>query len=361
MDHIERVKRAIKFNTPDILPLEVVETPGVYDAYGTLNPLTVQALPGCEDFDSLEVTYHWTFLQSWTENGQILRKDEWGCVHRIPAEENSSYVIVHKPLDKPGSFKHYTFPSPDTADPFFERMEKALRPYRDRFICGYLDPGPFLIAFNLMGYDGLFMRLHDDAGQVRELFSRIVDYQKAIVKKFRALGVHMVSVIDEFAGTGGPMIAPSVLEEDFFPRYEELFGFIASQGLCTGALFDGDTSAVFEGIDRFHLDVLEVRQIGAVGLKKYRGFFTGRTCFKISADMMTTLAKGTPEDVRREIAGTVKGLALPGGGVIGLAFRWHRPTYPVDNVKASVEAFREIRSTPWKIWVGRETNSCDEI
>ena len=52
-DHIEVVKRAIEFRSPDYLPMEIIDVPHVYNAYHTLDPDTVEFIPGTENFDSL--------------------------------------------------------------------------------------------------------------------------------------------------------------------------------------------------------------------------------------------------------------------------------------------------------------------
>lgn len=170
MDHIERVKRTIEFNNPDVLPYELNDVPGVYDAYGTLDASQLEPIAGTEDCDSIRTTYHWTFQHERKNSvGEELRRDEWGCLHRVPQDTNIAYEIVEKPLIDPHAFISYKFPNPNIADRFFEGIERRLKPYRDRFICAYIDPGPFLIAFNLMGYEGLFLRLKDDLQQVEDV------------------------------------------------------------------------------------------------------------------------------------------------------------------------------------------------
>ena len=59
-DHIDVVKRAIEFKKPDYLPMEIVDVPGVYNAYHTLDPESVEFIPGTENFDAL-----WTNCYSW--------------------------------------------------------------------------------------------------------------------------------------------------------------------------------------------------------------------------------------------------------------------------------------------------------
>ena len=80
--HIENVKKALEFNKPDYLPMETNNVPGIYNAYHTLDPSTVELIPGTENFDAI-----WPQCYSWVpkvigtnEQGEPLRKDQFGIV-----------------------------------------------------------------------------------------------------------------------------------------------------------------------------------------------------------------------------------------------------------------------------------------
>ena len=212
--------------------------------------------------------------------------------------------------------------------------------YHDRFRCGYIDPGPLLIAFNLMGYDCLLERLIDDLPGVVRVVSQIVDYQCALAGMWAKAGAHMVCVIDEFAGTQGMMFSPLLWREHVKPLYRRLFATIRSLGLYAGVLFDGDITAILDDIPDLGIDVLDIRQPNSVGIEVYRERFAGRLAMKASVDMMTTLATGAPDEARAEAERLCRELSTPRGGFMGIVLRWHRPEYPAANVAASVEGFR---------------------
>jgi len=50
MEHIKVVEKAIKFEKADYIPMELVDVPHIYNAYGTLNPEKVEFIPGTENF-----------------------------------------------------------------------------------------------------------------------------------------------------------------------------------------------------------------------------------------------------------------------------------------------------------------------
>ena len=37
-EHIEVIKKAIEFNKPEYLPMEILDAPGIYNAYFTKDP-----------------------------------------------------------------------------------------------------------------------------------------------------------------------------------------------------------------------------------------------------------------------------------------------------------------------------------
>lgn len=337
--------RAIRFRSPDRLPLEIHDVPGLYDAYATLDPETVALVPGAEGYDAIRVTYHWTFTDAGTSaDGESLRRDEWGCLQRVPRSDQVAYEVVEKPLADPRAFDTYRFPDPAVSDPFFERTARVLRErYPDRFVCGYVDPGPLLVAFNLMGYESLLTRLHDDRDQVLQVVAGIVGFQKGIIDRWARAGAHQVSLIDEFAGTEGLMFSPGVWREHFAPFYADLFAHIRSHGLLVGCLFDGDISAILDDFLALAPDVVEIMQPNLVGIERWGRALRGKVACKASVDMMTTLASGTPEECAAEARALVETLGTPEGGFIPVSLRWHRPEYPPQNVEAVAAAFNEYR------------------
>ena len=346
MDKIDLMRRAIEMKGPACMPLEVVECPGVYDAYGTLDPWKVELLPGTEDFDSVQATYYWTLTPiGETEVGEPLRRDEWGVVTSVPHGHEAAYAVVEKPMADGINLEGYAWPSIEITDPFFERMGRALDPYRDRFLCGYIDPGPFLVAFNLLGYEGLLMKLHDDLEGVKAVFDGILEFQLQLVRRWREAGAHMVNIIDEFAGGTGLMVNPSILREHFFPYRKRMIEAIHAEGMYCGFCLDGDVREILPDFIAMGIDVLDVRQVNCMGVETVADLCKD-VCVKASIDMLSTLAIGSPGDVRREARRLYEAFGRRNGGLIGLTLKWHRPEYPAANVAASVEAFNEFRKRP---------------
>lgn len=345
MEHIEVVKRTIEFKKPAYLAMELVDVPKIYNAYGTLNPENVSFIPGTENFDSAWVTYHWTFLEQWkTEKGETIRKDEWSVVQKIPLNENSTYIIMNNPLANTDDFVNYRFPSSEVTDKFFTNISSVIKKhYPDRFICGYIDPGAFLIAYNIFGYQTFFLKLSENIRLVVDVIEKIFDYHYAQIPKWKKAGAHMVNVIDEIAGNNGLFFNPEIWRKYFKIYYDRLFKLIHEENMYTGLLFDGDISVILDDLLDMEIDVLQFVQPNVVGIKTLQEKVKGKKCLKCSVDMMSTLAHGSPEDVRKEAETLVENLNSKEGGFICNVLRWYRPQYPEENVLASVNTFNRYR------------------
>ncbi len=285
-DHIDAVRRAIEFRRPGHLPMEIVDVPGIYNAYHTLDPERVRLIAGTEDFDAL-----WTNCYSMfhtevgrTPEGLPIKQDQFGTRLMTPREEQSAYILLEHPL-KGRALKDYRFPDPDDADPHFARLGEVIRTrYPDRFVDGFIDAGIFLTTQFLYGLEEFLLKVAEDIEEVTEAYARVADYYLRLAPKYKKAGAHMITVIEDLGGRDGLVISPALW-----------------------------------------------RALG------------GRMCVKATVDMQTSLAVGTPQDVTREAEELVRAFHGTEGGFIAQVVRWHRPEFPAANVAASVAAFNAWR------------------
>ena len=89
------------------------------------------------------------------------------------------------------------------------------------------------------------------------------------------------------------------------------------------------------------LDVLQSLQPRAHGmdLARIKREYGRDLCFQGGIDIQETLPKGTPDDVRREVADRARTLGPGGGYIFGTAHNV-LPDVPIENVEALVEAYR---------------------
>jgi len=345
--HVDRVRRALEFGTPDFIPMDLTDIPFIYNAYGTLDPAAVTIPEGAENFDSAWCTYHWTLKEMGkNEAGEIVREDEWGCRQIIPSGKSSAYSIIERPeLNTVKEVDSYHWPSIDKTDWFFESRKKIIdNMYPDRFINGFIDGGPMLVAFELFGYENFFLNIYDNLNLVLKVFRIIVDYQKQLIPGFKAMGAHMITIIDEVAGKNGLMFSPDIFREHFLPLYIELFDEAHKHNLYTSLLLDGNITVLLEDLLKMNIDLQFFAQPLSTGIDTIADVFRGKRAVKMTVDMMETLAVGTELEIEAQVDEFVKKIGTEKGGLIFQALRWSRPEYDAVRVKAQIDAMNKYRA-----------------
>jgi uroporphyrinogen decarboxylase len=341
-NHINVTKNAIEFKGPAYLPLEVIEVPGIYDGYGSLTGAS-ELLQGTENFDSLSVTYSWIWEDmGFSDEGMPLKKDEWGCILKIPPKDYA-YLVVHEPLRDWDNVKNYKWPDPSINDSFFAEMNEKLNPYRDRFIAANNDPGPFLLAINIRGFDELLVDIKCDPKNALYVMDGILEYQIEIIKKWKSIGAHALFTFDTWGTQKGLVVNPEVWRKYFKPFYKRYFDAIHAGGMYAGFEGNGDFASILEDLCDIGLDILDLRQCSLYDLDWMSKINNGKLCVKATIDMTDTLPLGKPEDVYREADYLFEKLASRNGGFIAQVAEWIDYNYPHENIIASVEAFNKYR------------------
>ncbi len=346
-DHIEVVKRAIEFRKPDYLPMETLEVPHVYNAYHTLDPDTVEFVPGMEDFDSL-----WPCCYSWihtvtgkTPEGEILKEDQFGLKLKTPLDDKSAYALLEHPLAGRESLDGYEFPNPDDLDPYFEKLGKVIREkYPDRFVSAKIDAGIFLTSQLLFGLQDYLMLMASNPSAAVETYERVAEYYKHLVVKYKQAGAHMISVFEDIGGTHGLLMSPDDWRKYFKPALTDFYKFVHDQGMYTGILIDGNSGPILDDLTQVGLDVFTCLDYMATGLELIQEKMKGRICVNASVDMQHTLPNGTPEEIEQEAVKLYEAFHSPDGGFMCTVVRWHRPEYPKEKVLAAVRAFNKYRT-----------------
>ncbi|MFQ5503023.1 MAG: uroporphyrinogen decarboxylase family protein [Phycisphaerae bacterium] len=290
-EHIDAMKRAIEFRKPAHLPMEVMDVPGIYNAYHTLDPNQVELIPGTETFDSL-----WPCCYSWihhvigrTPEGEVLKKDQFGAVLKTPRDENSTYVLLEHPLADKDTLAGYHFPNPDDADAHYDDLGNVIKErYPDRFVDAFIDAGMFLTTQLLFGLEGFLMKLADNPAFVADVYERVMEYYRAVIPKFKKAGAHMITAIEDIGSTDSLLINPDVWRRYFKPVTKRFFKHVHDEGLYTGICIDGNSRDVLDDLLDMDIDLFTVVDIKTTGIDAIKGKLKGKMCVKASVDMQST-------------------------------------------------------------------------
>ena len=213
-EHIDAVRRAIEFGSPDKVPMDLVDVPHLYDAYGTLD----------EDSDGtarrrelrLGLVSPTTGRSSTPARraGEPIRRDEWGCTQSRPAgiDPSPTRSSSARPWTRWRRCAPTPGPMPSVTDRLLRAPQRMIAErYPDRFIYGLLDPARSWSLSSSSVTRACSSGYTTASRSSWRCWSGSWTYQLALVPRFNAMGAHMVNVIDEVAGERGMMFSPGHL------------------------------------------------------------------------------------------------------------------------------------------------------
>ncbi len=344
--HIENVIKAIEFNKPDYLPMETNYVPGIYNAYSTLDPEKVELIPGTEEFDAIwPISYSWVLKEiGKNEKGESIRSDQFGNIIRIPNNLNVTYDFIKPALKDVKNIDEYKFPDINNLDNHFKKLKNVIKNnYSDRFINCFIDAGFYLTTYFMIGPTDIFIKLATEISFVLEVYERVVNYYKGMVKKYKQSGAHMITVIEDIGTSTGLIFNPNIWVKEFKPILKDFFSFVHEQGLYTSLCIDGNSESIHEHLKDLNIDVFFTPDIETTGIEKIKQNLKGKICLKAPVDMISVLPCKSPEEVEKFAVKLVNELNNKNGGFICEVVKWYRPEFPMENILASVKGFNRFR------------------
>jgi uroporphyrinogen decarboxylase len=274
--------------------------------------------------------------------------DLFGCRWQPVRYETGSYLeCVEHPLARFATLAElksgYTWPRVGDLD--FTAIPAQVRGREDYPIQGG-GSEPFLTYCELRGLE-LAMK---DLVQRRELVEYCLDrlFDMAAEMSSRIYGqlpgqVTLSYVAEDFGSQEDLLISPRLIREVFLPRMKRMVDLAHSAGAFVITHSDGAIRPIIPDLVAIGVDVLNpiqwrCRGMDRVGLKRD---FGDQLIFHGGVDNQQTLAFGTPEDVRREVAENLTILGA-GGGYILAPCHNIQPVSPPENVVALYEAGYEL-------------------
>lgn len=296
MDRREIVTRAIEFRQPPRLPFFQHAVPDVPDDV-------------CDCWEMDRQRAGWFF--------DCAAPDDWGCGWAVTEQKNMGQV-VHHPLADWAALDHYI--PPDPADPFyFARIEADLAQAEDRYV---VVTSHFNLIERLHMLHGFAATLEDfylAPEPIERVLDMILEWKLA---HFRALHrrfgdrVHGLFLTDDWGTQAGTFISNQMFEEFFLARYRILADAIHGHGWHVMLHSCGRINAFVPYFIDAGIDVLNMQQPRAYGIRELGQRFAGKVCFLTTADIQATLPSGDAALVRAEVRELVQHWSTPHGGFI---------------------------------------------
>ncbi|MBM3500893.1 MAG: methyltransferase [Armatimonadetes bacterium] len=334
----ERVKRCLRFETPDrpprqlwALPIAVQQHP---EAYGRI----VERFPA--DIGG----------PAWDPSASERRRgdqfaigtyiDEWGCEF----ENVQAGVIgeVKRPQITDWSrLRNLTPP--------WETVPTATNLARVNASCAESDlfmlpPVPTLFERMqfLRGTQNLFIDVMEQPHELFALRDMVHEYNLAVAKAWLATEVDGLSMNDDWGTQHALLIPPDIWREVFLPCYEEIVQLTKAAGKAFFLHSDGHIFEIYDDLIEIGVDAVNSQlfcmDIEAIG-RRYKGAIT----FWGEIDRQHVLPANDPEVARDAVRRVVEALYDPSGGVIAQC-EFGAGANPVC-VEAVFEAWEEVASS----------------
>jgi len=287
-------RAAIRFEEPDRLPVQI----------WSLGYSDIQGIGLAHDSERLQ---------------KGVGIDEWGCEWEKSEVVNMGQVKGH-PLKDAARVEDHPFPDPH--DPFvyeraregIEEAEKAGR---------YVSIGQFMVLFErmhtLMGFQKVLEGLYLEPEAMGVLADRLVEYSVAkIGHAGETFGdrIHCFGGTDDWGTQTAAFISPEKWQEFFLPRYKRIYDAAHSWGWDVALHSCGKVNELVEPLMEAGVQMLNLQQPKALGIREMGGLFRGRLCFESLNDIQATLPKGDLGQIAAETKELLREWAASDGGFV---------------------------------------------
>jgi uroporphyrinogen decarboxylase len=335
MNSRERVRRAIRFQAPDRVPISHAVLPAAQLKYG---PALDEVLNVCrEDFG-------WDYMQDLPVEKfppiyrQGLNRDDFGTLWRVEWMGVCG-IPVDWPIKDLGRYPEYRWPEDFPAGPPEGRQYSG-------HMCGFdgrwYARGAWITYFEqlqqLRGMENLMIDLAVESAMLERLLDDLLAFNLRWIEKWTGLEYDGLHFGDDWGGQHSLLIRPETWRRIFKPRYAAMFAPVREAGRDLWFHTDGYVNEILGDLIEIGVDVINV-QAAVVGPDWIARNLRGRVAFRTDIDRQRVLPFGSPSEVKEEVQRTFEACGTARGGLI--ACGEIGPDVPLENIRAMYEAFRE--------------------
>jgi len=386
----ERVRRAVRHQTPDRVPTDFLATPEVWDRLiARLEPDSGpvgdsdffdparEALLRQLEIDCRLLSYdmfcappetvlrpgavveQWDVLSRSTPNRMWRQRladgtmlDIFGRHTHVAQHETGAYEEAASwPLEsaqRVEDLRSFPWPEPDWWD--FSAIPAVLaqldrdQPYHIRFRIGSV----FEVAWQLRGMQTMLTDLALDPAIPQAIMERLTDLYVELIRRVAAVAgarLDMMYFYDDVATQKSLMVSKRMWREHIRPWHARIVEAAKQHGYPVMYHSDGAMYPLLNELIELGVDVLNPIQADAEGMDPVRlkAEFGDRLAFHGGIDIIQTLPRGTVDDVRREVRERIDVLGRGGGYILASSHHIQSDT-PTENVLAMYEL--DLRQQP---------------
>lgn len=354
MDSRERVFKALDFEEPDRVPIDLWMSKGFKRKMLSAASLSEEALLDAHDVDL-------RYIEGPAYIGPPLRTDEdiWGVRRTTVSLQlrdgaETYEEVAQSPLagmtteEEIEAYEHW--PSPDWLD--YSVVEAQCEGIRangrvavfqgDRMNrLAQLKP-----AMYLRGVEQIFVDMCAEPEIAERVFSKVRSFYCSYAERIFEAAKGKIDILlmgDDFGSQNGPLVSPAMWTQFLGQGFADYVSLAKSHGVRVMHHTCGSVRPIIPLMIERGLDVLQSVQPEAFDMDPVtlKAEFGDRLAFHGGMSIQRTLPFGTKEDIRREVKERVEAFA-PGGGYILCTAHNIQADTPVENALALLEAYREF-------------------
>jgi uroporphyrinogen decarboxylase len=335
MNSRERVKRAIRFQKPDRVPISHAVLPAAALKYGAALREILSEFREDFGWDYMEDLPVKDFPSPYKEGRHV---DDFGTTWH-----STMLGVYGIPVDWPikdlSRYDEYRWPEVFSAGPPKGRLYSGhMAGYDDRWYAR----GAWITYFEqlqqLRGMENFLMDIATESKEFYRLLDDLLDFNLRWLDKWLRLEYDGLHFADDWGGQYGLMIKPEKWRRIFKPRYAEMFKRVHDAGMDVWYHSDGRINEILGDLVEIGADVINC-QVAVVGHEWVARNARGRVAFRTDIDRQRILPFGSPAEVKEEVQRTFEACGTAEGGII--ACGEVGPDVPLENVRAMYEAFLE--------------------
>jgi len=340
MDWLQNYLRAVRFETPDFIPMEFGINPACWQHYpadALMELVDRHPFLFPEPMRDSLITRAFSVVQR--RNDPYL--DPWGCLWET-MEDGLTGIVTRHPLADWSAFDRFVPPDPEQTDGLMpvdwvkSAAEMAANTNHGKLSFGGLRHGhTFLQLCDLRGYTNFTLDMADEEPRLWKLIGMLEEFNLALVKKQLELGAGWMGYPDDLGMQNGPMISPKNFRKYIKPSYHRIMQPALEAGCIVHMHSDGDIRLLVDDMVESGVQVVNLQDL-VNGIDWIAAKFAGKVCIDLDIDRQRITVLGSPAEIDALIREEVHKLGRKEGGLTmghGLY-----PGAPLENIQALMEA-----------------------
>jgi uroporphyrinogen-III decarboxylase len=274
--------------------------------------------------DTIVLEALWTPFKMYNEKGEI-----------IP--------VTGKPVKIKKDFNSLIMP----AEEDIEKKMKYVREYKEAVKNTKIGVGvvfaTFVMTINefLMDLNQFMLDIYENYEFIEYMFDVSTEYWVKFSKALVEEKISWCYTADDFGFKSGLFLPPKILKDLWFTRYQKIMDPVKEAGIAIMCHSDGKIDDIVPWLIDYGVDALNPMDPYCVDYRDYKKRFGGSIALWGNIDIEWPLAKGTPEDVRKDVKEHMDVLK-PGYGYICSSSHSIVNYIPFDNFVAFINAVHDF-------------------